>query len=87
MAIELGGIQDFLIGQADSLWKIVDFHLTVKFNSQELISDLYLTHTKQYPFGAKVPKIKFKKNLMLNLKNNENDAVFDEICKKKRRLK
>ena len=24
---------------------------------------------------------------MLNLKNNENDAVFDEICKKKRRLK
>ena len=24
---------------------------------------------------------------MLNLKNNENDAVFDEIWKKKRRLK
>ena len=24
---------------------------------------------------------------MLNLKNNDNDAVFDEICKKKRRLK
>ena len=24
---------------------------------------------------------------MLNLKNNENDAIFEEICKKKRRLK
>ena len=24
-------------------------------------------------------------NLMLNLKNNENNAVFDEICKKKNR--
>ena len=24
---------------------------------------------------------------MLNLKNNENDAVFDEICKKKAKFK
>ena len=24
---------------------------------------------------------------MLNLKNNENDAVFDEICKKKAKIK
>ena len=24
---------------------------------------------------------------MLNLKNNENDAVFDEICKKKAMVK
>ena len=24
----------------------------------------------------------FVKNLMFNLKNNENDTVFDEICKK-----
>ena len=24
---------------------------------------------------------------MLNLKNNKNEALFDEICKKKRRLK
>ena len=24
---------------------------------------------------------------MLNLKNNENDAVFDEICKKKAKSK
>ena len=26
------------------------------------------------------------KNLMLNLKNIENDAVFDEICKKKKKI-
>ena len=24
---------------------------------------------------------------MLNLKNNDNDAVFDEICKKKAKIK
>ena len=24
---------------------------------------------------------------MLNLKNNENDAVFDEICQKKAKIK
>ena len=24
---------------------------------------------------------------MLNMKNNENDAVFDEICKKKIKIK
>ena len=45
-----------------------------------------LTHIKQYPFGVKVPKYIFL-NLMLNLKFKEYDAVFDEICKKKRRLK
>ena len=27
------------------------------------------------------------KNLMLNLKNNETDAVFEEICKKKEKIK
>ena len=42
-----------------------------------------LTHTNQYPFGAKAPKYIFFFNLMFNLKNNENDALFDEICKKK----
>ena len=84
IAIELGEIEDFLIGQADSLGKMVD----VEFKSQDLISDSYPhTHTKQYPFGAKVPKyIYFFFNLMLNLINIENDAVFNEICKKKRRL-
>ena len=27
IGIEFGEIEDFLIGQADSLWKIVNFHL------------------------------------------------------------
>ena len=43
-----------------------------------------LTHKKQYTFGAKIPKYIFFFNLMLSLKNNENHAVFDEICKKKK---
>ena len=35
-------------------------------------------------FGTKVQNI-FLKNLMLNYKNNANDAVYDEYCKKKKK--
>ena len=45
-----------------------------------------LTHTKQYPFGAKVPKYIIEKTNVKFEKNNENDAVFDEICEKKNGL-
>ena len=77
-------IEDFLIEQAEPLWKMVDFHVEFKFKSQELISDSYPPHSIH--LGRSSPNIFFK-NLMLNLKNNENDALFDEICKNKGRLK
>ena len=41
---------------------------------------------RQYPFRARSQNI-FLKNLMLCWENNENDAVFDEIFKKKAKIK
>ena len=60
---------------------------TVVFKSQDLISDSYPhSHKAVSVWGRRSQNIYFF-NLMLNLKNKENDAVFDEIWKKKRRLK
>ena len=53
----------------------------------ELISDSYPHSHKAVSIWGEVPKIYFFFNLMLNLSNNENDAVFDEICKKKTTIK
>ena len=39
-----------------------------------------LTHTKQYPFDAKIPTY-ILKNLIFNLKCNENDAAFAKKAK------
>ena len=46
----------------------------MKLKSQDIISD-------SYPHIQKAVSVwdEFLKNLMLNLKNNENDAVFEEI--------
>ena len=52
---------------------------SLEFKSQDLISDSYPhLHKAVYVWGRKSENIFFK-NLMLNLKNNENDAIFDEI--------
>ena len=58
------------------------FPETVESNSQKSIFESYAHSLKAASFWGEDPKIYLKKNLMLNLKNNENDAVFDEICKK-----
>ena len=60
--------------------------MTVEFKSQELISDSYPHSHKAVFVWGEGPKIFFF-NLMLNLKNNENNTVFDEICKKKQKQK
>ena len=60
---------------------------TVEFKSQDLISDFYPHSHKAVSVWSEGPKKIFFFNLMLNMKNNKNDAVLDEICKKKRRLK
>ena len=53
------------------------------FKSKDLISDSYPHSHKAISVWGKGPKYIF-----LNLKNNENDAaVFVEMCKKKQRLK
>ena len=65
-----------------------DFYLR-DFLSQELISESYPHSHKAVSVWREDPKIYFF-NLMLNSKNNENVAVFDEFAKKKkkhRRLK
>ena len=49
----------------------------------ELITESYSHSHKAVSVWGEGPKIYLRKNLMLNLKNNENDVVFDEICKKK----
>ena len=60
----------------------------MEFKSQELISDSNPHSHKAVSVWGEVSKIYILKNLMLNLKNNENDDVFDEICQKnKRKLK
>ena len=55
----------------------------MKLKSQDKISDSCLHSGKAVSVWGEVLKYIFKKNLMLNLKNNENDAVFDDIYKKK----
>ena len=56
-----------------------------EFKSQELISYSYPHSHKAVSVWREGPKIYIFFNLMLNLKNNENNGVFDEICKKKKR--
>ena len=54
----------------------------------ELISDSYPPSHKVVSIWGEGPKIYINIfNLMLNLKNNENDAVFDEICNKQAKIK
>ena len=48
--------------------------------SQELITDSYPHSHKAVSVWNEGHKKYFFKNQMLNLKNIENDAVFDEIC-------
>ena len=59
----------------------------MEFKSQDLISDSYSHSHEAVSVWGEGFKIYVFFNLMLNLKNNENDAVFDEICKKNRKLK
>ena len=63
---------------------MVDFHLR-EFKSQDLISDFYSHPHEAVSVWGEGPKIYIFFNLMLNLKNKENDDLFDEICKKKKK--
>ena len=55
-----------------------------EFKSLELIFDSYPHSHKAESVWGESPKIYIFLNLLFHLKNNKNDAVFDETCKKKR---
>ena len=61
---------------------MVDFRLRdCGVKSQELISDSYPPSHKSVSFWGEGSKYIFKKS-NVKFENTENDAVFDEICKK-----